>query len=67
MSGGPTVSGVHGVNAWCSRSVDVVHVVADQEHIDCRVPWYRYRTELVWRFVVPIAHVWRFVAPIAHA
>ena len=39
---------VCGVNAWCSRSVHVVHVVADQEHSDCAVPRYQYRTELVW-------------------
>ena len=45
-----------GVTAWYSRSVDVVHVVADHEHSDCAVPRYRYRMELVWRFVVLIAH-----------
>ena len=35
------------MSAWCSRSVHVIHVVADQEHSDCAVPRYRYRTELV--------------------
>ena len=29
---------VRGVNAWCLRSVDFVHVVADQEHSDRTVP-----------------------------
>ena len=48
--------GVCSVNAWCSRSVDIVHVVADQEHSDHAVPRYGYRTELVWRFVVPTMH-----------
>ena len=40
----PTVGGVCGVNTKCSRSIDVV---AEQQHSDCAVPWYRYRTELV--------------------
>ena len=31
-SGEPTAHRVRGVSAWCSRSVHVVHVVADQEH-----------------------------------
>ena len=70
MSGGPMARGVHGVSAWCSRRVHVVHVVADQEHVvadqehvaadqehsDCAVPRYHYGTELVWRFVMPTAH-----------
>ena len=56
MSGEPTARGVRGVSAWCSRSVHIVHVVADQEHNDCAVPRYRYRMELVWRFVMPTAH-----------
>ena len=43
---------VRGVSTLCSRSVHV----ADQEHNDCAVPRYRYRTELVWRFVMPTAH-----------
>ena len=34
-SGEPTA---RGVSTWCSRSVHVVHVVADQEHSDCMVP-----------------------------
>ena len=38
------------------ESVDVVHVVVDQEHSDGAVPWYWYRTKLVWRFVVLTAH-----------
>ena len=41
-SSGHTAGGVHGVNAWCSRSVDVAHVVADQEHSDYAVPRYQY-------------------------
>ena len=45
MSVEPTACGVHGVSAWCSRSVHIIHVVADQEHSDCAVPQYRYRTE----------------------
>ena len=56
-SGEPTARGDCGVSAWCSRSVHIVHVVADQEHSDCTVPQYRYRTELVWRVVMPTAHV----------
>ena len=54
----PTARGVRGVSAWrsSSRSVHIVHVVADQEHSDCAVPRYRYRTELVWRFVMPCMH-----------
>ena len=56
-SGEPTARRVRGVSTWCSRSVHVVHVVADQEHSDCAVPRYRYRTELVWRFVMQTAHV----------
>ena len=38
---------VRSVNAWCSRSVNIVYVVADQQHSDRTVPQYRYRTELV--------------------
>ena len=49
--------GVHSVSARCSRSVHVVHVVADQEHSDYMVQRYRYRTELVWRFVMLNARV----------
>ena len=56
LSGGPTSRGVRGVSTWCSRNVHVAQVVADQEQSDCMVPWYRYRTELVWRFVMPTAH-----------
>ena len=26
------------MSAWCSRSVHVVHVMADQEHRNCTVP-----------------------------
>ena len=54
MSGEPMARGVHGVSAWCSRSVHVIHVVEDQEHSDCAVPHYQYRTELIWRFVMPM-------------
>ena len=55
------------VRAWRSRSV---HVVADQEHSDCTVPQYRYRMELVWIFVMPIAHaqtVWIVHVPLTVA
>ena len=55
-SGEPKACGVYGVSAWCSKSVHVVHVVADHEHTDCAVPQYRYRTELVWRLVMTTAH-----------
>ena len=55
-SGEPTARGIRGVSAWYLRSVNAVHVVADQKHSDCAVPRYRYRTELVWRFVLPIAY-----------
>ena len=55
-SGELTAHGVRGVSTWCSRSVHVVHVVADQEHSGCAVPRYQCRTELVWRFVMPTAH-----------
>ena len=48
-SSGPTAGGVCSVNAWCLRTVDTVFVVADQEHSNCAIPQYRYRTELVWR------------------
>ena len=37
----PTAHGVRSTSAWCSRSVHVVHVVADQELSDCTVPRYR--------------------------
>ena len=47
-------SGIRGVKVSCSRSIHVVHVVADQEHSNCAVPWYWYRMEL--RFVMPTAH-----------
>ena len=50
-SSGSMASEVHGVNVWCSRSVNIVHVVADQEHSNCTVPTVRYRTELVWRLL----------------
>ena len=40
MCGGHTAGRVCGMNTWCSRSVDVVHVVADKEHSDHAVPWY---------------------------
>ena len=56
MSSEPTARRVRCVSAWCSRSVHVIHVVADQEHSDCTVPRYWYMTELVWRFVMPTAH-----------
>ena len=45
------------MNAWCSRSVDIVHVVANQEHSNHAVPQYWYKTELVCRIVVPTADV----------
>ena len=48
---GPTAGGVCSVNAWCSRSVDVVQAVADQKCSDRSVPRYRYMTELVWSIV----------------
>ena len=35
------------MSAWCSRSVHVIHVVADQEHSDCAVPRYRCHGDLV--------------------
>ena len=38
MSGGPTAHGVHSVHTWRSRSVHVVHAVANQGHSDCTVP-----------------------------
>ena len=50
-------NGVRDANAWYSRSVDVVDDVADQKNSNRAVPRYRYRTELVWRIVVPTAHV----------
>ena len=31
-SGGSMAGGAHSVNVWCSRSIDSVHVVGDQEH-----------------------------------
>ena len=37
-SGGSIACGVRGVSAGCSRSVHIVHIVTDQEHIDCTVP-----------------------------
>ena len=44
-SGGPTAGRVRGVNAWCSRSVDVLCVVANQEHsCDRAVPLLQDRT-----------------------
>ena len=55
-SGGPTAGRVCDMNAWCSMNVNVVHVMADQEHSDRAVPRYRYRMELVWRFIVPTTH-----------
>ena len=68
MSGGPTASGVRGVNTWRSRSVDVGHVVADKEHSNGAVPQYQYRTELVWRIVVATAractHHW--IVPLSY-
>ena len=57
MSSGPTAHGVYGVSAWSSRSIHIVHVVADQEHSNCAVPRYRYTKELVWIFVMPNAHM----------
>ena len=65
MSGEPTARGVRGVSAWCLRSIHIVLVVADQEHSDCVVPRYRYRTELVWRFVMPTAHANRWIVPLS--
>ena len=54
-SGGRMAGKVCGVNACrCSRSIHVVHVMAIQDHSDCVVPRNRNRTELVWKFVVPI-------------
>ena len=50
-------SGVRGVSAWCLRSVHIVRDVADQEHSDGGVRRYWYRTELLWRFVMPTVHV----------
>ena len=52
----PKAHGVRGMSAWCSRSVHVIHVVADQELSDCTVPRYQYRTELVRRSVIPTVH-----------
>ena len=49
-SGIPMASGSPPCKRCCSRSVHIVHVVADQEHSDHVVSRYRYRTELVWRF-----------------
>ena len=55
-TGGPTAGGVRSVNVWCSRSVDVVHAVDDQDYSNSAVSRYRYRTELVWKIVVLTAH-----------
>ena len=57
-SGGPTAGRVHGANGCCSRSIDIVHVVADQEHSNRTrtVPRYQYRTELVWKLVRSAYH-----------
>ena len=41
------------MSAWCSGSVHIVHIVTDKNILTAR---YRYRTELVWIFVVPTAH-----------
>ena len=63
MSGGPMYIQTTelAVSAWCSRSVHIVHVMADQKHRDCLTPGcpgYWYRTELVWRIVIACANCW---------
>ena len=53
-SSGPTAGGV----SWCEHLVlKSIDIIADQYHSDDTLPQYRYRMELVWRFVVLTEHV----------